>query len=90
MSASINANNGRDHFPRVTPAVLGGGPFGGGRVVGCTNASGTKIEGPSYQVADLFATIFRAMGINPNEEFETSFGAPTTVTEAGSPIPELF
>ena len=30
----INPNNGRDHFPAVTPVVFGGGVVRGGQVIG--------------------------------------------------------
>ena len=87
---TINANRGRDHFPKVTPAVLGGGGLAGGRVIGQTSASGMEIEGPSFKVADLFASIFTALGIDPRHEFETDFGSPVAATDSGTPIAELF
>ncbi len=86
----INAQNGRDHFPDVTPVVIGGGGLSGGRVIGKTNHLGTEIEGPSHRVADLFATLYQAMGIRPDEEFQTDFGSPTTATEDGKLITDLF
>lgn len=85
----INATSGRDHFPQVTPAVLGGGGLKGGVVVGATSESGTEVAGEPYRVADLFATVFQALGIDPAREFQTSFGSPTTATEQGRPIQEL-
>jgi hypothetical protein len=85
----INANRGRDHFPRVTPVVIGGGPIARGTVVGKTNKTGTQIEGDAYKVADLFATIFDSLGIDPAQEFLTSFGSPTAATDGGRVIREL-
>ena len=85
----INANRGRDHFPKVTPAIIGGGGLAGGRVIGKTNKTGTEIEGQSYNVADLFATIFAALGISPDQEFTTSFDSPTDATDGGKVIAEL-
>ena len=87
---NINPNQGRDHFPRVTPAVIGGGGIAGGRVIGTTNRLGTQIEGNAYQVADLFATLFQSLGIDPAHEFETSFGSPATATDNGTPIQALM
>ena len=85
----INANSGRDHFPRVTPAVIAGGGLVAGTVVGKTNRLGTQIEGDSNSVADLFATVFGAMGIEPEHEFTTSFGSPAAATDGGTVIREL-
>ena len=86
---NINANRGRDHFPRATPAVVGGGGLAGGRVIGHTNRTGTEIEGESHSVADLFATIFQALGIAPDQQFTTSFDSPTSATDGGKVIAGL-
>lgn len=86
----INNGRGRDHFPAVTPVVIGGGGLAGGQAVGRTNENGTEIDGQSYQAADLIATIFDRMGIDPSHEFQTSFGSPTRATDDGEPIKELL
>jgi hypothetical protein len=85
----INAQNGRDHFPDVTPVVIGGGGIPGGRAVGKTNSLGTEIDGSSYQVADLFALLYSHFGIAPDEPFRSDFGSPTTATDKGKVIEEL-
>ena len=87
---NINAQNGRDHFPRATPVVIGGGGIHGGRVIGKTNRTGTQIASNAYSVADLFATVFQALGIDPDTEFRTSFDSPTSATDDGTPIQELI
>lgn len=87
---NINPQRGRDHFPQVTPAVIGGGGLAGGRIVGQTNRNGTAIDGQEYSIADLFATVFSTLGIQPETEFTTNFGSPTTATEAGRPLTELL
>ncbi len=83
---AINANRGRDHFPQITQAVIGGSGLGGGRVVGQTDTAGREILGDTHSVADLFATVLSAMGIDPSGQFETAFGSPTSVTDGGTPI----
>ena len=87
---TINAQNGRDHFPDVTPVVIGGGGIAGGRAIGKTSADGTSINGPSVRVADLFATLFHQFEIKPDEEFTTSFDSPTQATDGGNVIEELL
>lgn len=87
---AINGRNGRDHFPAITPAVIGGGPVKNGIAVGQTNSNGQSISGKSYEVADLFATILDAFGIAPDQEFTTDFDSPTTATEKGEVIRELI
>lgn len=85
---NINANRGRDHYPRVTQAVVGGCGLGG-RIVGTTNRRGDAIVGDSYSVADLFATVFHTLGIDHEQDFQTAFGSPTPATDNGSLIKEL-
>ena len=87
---NINSRNGRDHFPRCTPVVIGGGPIRTGLTVGETNETGSQIKGDHYRVADLFATIYSAFGILPDHEFTTSFDSPTTATDGGKLIRELL
>ena len=87
---NINGQNGRDHFPRCTPVVIGGGPIKTGKAVGKTDPLGINIEGNSYRVADLFATIYSAIGISPQTEFTTDFDSPTTATDDGKIITELI
>lgn len=85
----INANNGRDHFPKVTPVVLGGGGLPGGLAVGQTNRTGLEIESAPVTVPDLFATLLTALGIDPDHQFRTEFGAIAPATDHGKPIAEL-
>ena len=87
---TINARNGRDHYPRVTCAVVGGGGIEGGRVVGETNRLGTSIVKDRVTVADLFATVFSRMGIDPKKRFRTDFGGTATTTDKGTPIKGLL
>ncbi|MEM1068314.1 MAG: DUF1501 domain-containing protein [Planctomycetota bacterium] len=81
----LNGAGGRDHFPEITPVVLAGGSLGGS-IVGQTNAEGSRREGKTHSVADLFATILQLMGLDTKQEYTTQFGSPTTVTDEGTPI----
>ncbi len=86
----INGANGRDHFPDVTPVVIGGAGIQGGQVVGQTNRDGTQIDGSHYRVADLAATLLNRFDIQPDAQFTTSFGSPTQATDEGKLIKELI
>lgn len=86
---TINPQLGRDHFPTVSNAVLAGGGLRGGTIIGRTNALGMSIEENPVSIADLFATLLSRIGIRPDQEFETSFGSPTSATDGGKVIPEL-
>lgn len=87
----INGRGGRDHFPRVSSVVLGGGPINAGVVVGASDADGEQIAARPVTVPDLFASLASAIGLDPGETHVTPDGRPvTTVEEAGARLPELF
>lgn len=86
---TINGNQGRDHFPKISNAVLAGGGLPQGQVIGRTNANGTSIEEAPVTVPDLFATILGQFGIAPDEEYSTEFDSPTQATDGGKVIPQL-
>jgi uncharacterized protein (DUF1501 family) len=86
----INGNSGRDHFPKVTPVVLGGGGLRGGQVIGRTDRHGLEIEDGEITVPDLFATLLQGLGIHPAHEFRTDFGAIAPASDHGKPIASLL
>jgi hypothetical protein len=59
-------NGGRGHFGRCFSAVLAGGGFKGGRVVGASDARGEDVaERPVYP-RDLLGSMYERLGIDPN------------------------
>jgi hypothetical protein len=86
----INAARGRDHWTRNWCACLGGGGIAGGRVVGATNPTGTEVADRPVTVADLFATIYRVFGVNPEKQYTSGGGRPMKILEGGEPVKELF
>jgi uncharacterized protein (DUF1501 family) len=86
----INPRNGRDHYPRATCAVLGGGGIAGGRVYGETDRKGIAAVKERATVADLFATLFDRLGLDPKKRFRTEFGGTATATDGGAPIRALL
>lgn len=87
----INARGGRDHFPRVSSVVLGGGPIRAGEVIGASDLDGEDIAERPVTVPDLFASLALALGVDGGETHVTSAGRPvTTVDEAGKVVSELF
>jgi hypothetical protein len=87
---TINADQGRDHFPTAWSAVLGGGGIRGGQVVGKTSGGGEAIEERAVSVPDLLATICRALGLEPNKANQSNVGRPISlVDKAGKPLEDL-
>ncbi len=86
----INAAQGRDHYPNVNSVVLAGGPILGGRVIGETDELGIGITKDPVTPADLFATVYHALGINPSKKYKNLQGGIVKATEDGKFIPSLF
>lgn len=87
----INGKGGRDHFPKISSVVLGGGPIGGGAVIGASDRDGEEIRERPVTVPELYASLATALGLDAGEVHVTPEGRPvTTVDESGKPIPELF
>jgi hypothetical protein len=86
----INANSGRDHYPRAFNVALAGGGVHGGRVIGATDATGTQVTERPVTVPDLFCTFCHALGINPRREHLSPLGRPIRIVDGGQPVRELF
>jgi uncharacterized protein (DUF1501 family) len=83
----MNVGQGRDHFTKCWSAAVAGGGLAGGRVIGKTD--GREIQDRPVTVPDFFATLYRAMGINPAKE-NTAAGRPLKIVDGGVPVKELF
>jgi len=58
-------SGGRNHYGKVFSAVVAGGGFKGGRVVGASDVRGEEVkERPVYPV-DLIASMYELLGIDP-------------------------
>ncbi len=86
----INANTGRDHYPRAFSIALAGGGIRGGRVIGSTSDGGNDITNRPVGVPDFFCTICHALGIDPRKENQTPIGRPIRIVDGGQHVRELF
>jgi hypothetical protein len=86
----INGNAGRDHHGRANSVLLAGGGIPGGLVLGKTDRQGDSPIDRPVTPADLAATIYKALGIDPAQRFETPDGQPIRLVDKGEPIAELF
>lgn len=61
-------NGGRGHWGKVFSALVAGGGFKGGHIVGASDTLGENVkERPVYPV-DLVASIYELLGIDPNAQ----------------------
>jgi len=58
-------NGGRNHYGRAMSAVVAGGGFKGGRVVGSTDARGEEVKERPVYPRDLIAAFYELLGIDP-------------------------
>ncbi|MBX7105736.1 MAG: DUF1501 domain-containing protein [Gemmataceae bacterium] len=75
----INQNGGRDHFPGAWSVVVGGGSIKGGQVIGSTEADGMSVRDNPVGVGELFATVYKGLGLDPNVQIRDNLGRPTAI-----------
>ncbi len=81
---------GRDHWGNSMFCLLAGGGVRGGQVVGSTDHLGQAPKDRACTPADVHATIYHALGIDPTVAFLDRTGRPVPVLDDGKPIAELF
>ena len=85
-----NANPGRDHWPNAMCVAVAGGGTKGGMVIGETDDKAMGPKERPVHVEDLAATVYHALGIDPEKEYITSTGRPVRLSNDGKVIWELF
>jgi hypothetical protein len=86
----INPSLGRDHFASAWSTTLSGCGIHGGAVYGKSDAQGQTVVDGEIGAAQLFATIYRALGIRHNKNYYVG-SRPVPLTEPGTqPIKELL
>jgi hypothetical protein len=58
-------NGGRGHWGKVFSVLLAGGGFNGGHLVGASDAKGEEVKERPVTPADLIASIYERLGIDP-------------------------
>jgi hypothetical protein len=86
----INTQGGRDHWPRVFSVLLAGGGVPGGQIIGSSDATGESPQDRPVTPADLAATIYTLLGIDPRATLTTSDGRPVQISRDGQPLPEII
>jgi uncharacterized protein (DUF1501 family) len=82
---TINANVGRDHWPRVACALLAGGGMKTGQVIGATDRLGGEAIARPVTFPDLFATLYHNLGIDTQSTTVTDLrGRPQYLVEDGA------
>jgi hypothetical protein len=85
----LNTQGGRDHWPRVFSVLLAGGGVPGGQVIGASDATGESPHERPVTPADLAATTYSLLGIDPQRLLHTADGRPVHVSRDGKVVGEL-
>ncbi len=87
---NINAQLGRDHFANAWSVTLSGCGIKGGTVYGRSDETGNRVADGEVGAARVFATIYRALGINHQKNYYVG-ARPVPLTDPGTePIREVL
>lgn len=81
---------GRDHWPGVYSAFLSGGGLKTGQVIGSSNSLGERPLERPLSPDDIWATVYRHLGIDQEQTFPDFSGRPMRILPKGEPIHELI
>ena len=88
-TGNTNTRDGRDHWAAVFSAAFAGGGVRGGQTIGQSDKMGAYPASRPYTPADLAATIYRALGVDPATELRDRLNRPIRLC-TGEEIAPLF
>jgi len=80
---------GRDHWPAVFPAVFAGAGVVGGQAIGKSDKLGAYAVTKTFGPPDLAATVYKALGVDPDTELFDRLGRPLRLCD-GEVIDPLY
>jgi hypothetical protein len=90
----LNPQRGRDHWPHCWSLALAGGGVRGGQVIGASDRRAAYVADRPVSMGDLFATLYKALGIDWTKTYMTPIGRPVYIANGrddsrGEPIREI-
>lgn len=86
----INGNGGRDHWTHCYSVLLAGAGIRGGTIHGSSDAQAAYVRTHPVSPADICATIYRLLGIDPDLLLEDQLGRPIAIAHGGRPIDAIL
>lgn len=86
----INKDAGRDHWGPAASLLFAGAGVKPGQVIGATDETGAYVTKRPFAPADVAATIFMALGIDPRKQIHTPDGRPLEILDEGRVIEDLY
>jgi uncharacterized protein (DUF1501 family) len=89
---TINKDGGRDHWPRVSCALMAGGGMNHGQVIGATDRLGGEATERPVHFQEVHATLYNRMGIDIRGATVDDLGGRPRylVDQDANPISELI
>jgi hypothetical protein len=87
IQAGAPWDGGRHHFSKVFSALVAGGGFQGGAVVGASDPSGERVQDRPTYPWDLSGSIYQLLGINPHGKLPHPHGCVAYVTPPPTKTP---
>lgn len=85
----VSRGDGRDHWPEAGAAVLFGGGFPTGQVIGETDSHGGRSKGNPYTPPNVLSTLYRHLGVDPATTIPDHNKRPVYVLDDREPVKEL-
>jgi hypothetical protein len=85
----LNPRGGRDHWPGCWSVLFAGAGVRGGQVVGSSDATASEPKDRPVTPAEVAATVYKALGIDPGTRLPGPDNALVPVATA-APVDELF
>jgi hypothetical protein len=86
----VVGTGGRDHWTYCYSVVLAGAGIQGGTVYGTSDSQAAYVKDRPVSPADICATIYHCLGIDPEMLVSDRTGRPVPVALGGKPIRELL
>ena len=86
----VNKDAGRDHWGRAGSLLFAGAGVQGGRIIGATDKDGAFVTDRPVRPADVCATVYEALGIDPRKLVTTPEGRPVHLLDEGNFVHELY
>lgn len=81
---------GRDHWPHAFSMLVSGGGLQMGQVIGSTDPRGTYPKDRTLTPEDMWATVYRHLGIDTSKFIHDLSDRPIPILASGAPIKELY
>ncbi len=86
----VNGAGGRDHWTYCYSVLLAGAGIRGGTVYGASDAQAAYVKDLPVSTADVCATIYECLGIDPEMAVPDRSGRPVPVAQGGRAIREIL